>query len=52
MIRVRGVKVKKFVLNGSFERLYGTKCPANGIRKSLDFKVLDMLCPDKYQKVA
>ena len=32
---VLGVKVKKFVLNGCFNRLYGTKTPANGFLKSL-----------------
>jgi hypothetical protein len=52
MIRGRGFKVKKFVLNGSIERLYGTKCPANGIRKWLDFKVFGIAWPDKRQKSA
>src|ERR1035438_3537086 len=49
MIRGRGVKVKEFVLNGSFTRLYGTKCPANGYRKSLDFKVFDKVSHDRDQ---
>jgi hypothetical protein len=39
------------MLNGRIERLYGTKCPANGIRKSLDFKVFDRLRHDFYQKM-
>ena len=39
MIRGRGVKVKEIALNGQFGRLYGTKCPANGIRKLLVIKV-------------
>jgi len=40
MIRVRGVKIKEIVLNGRFDRLYGANCPANGMRNSLDIKVL------------
>jgi hypothetical protein len=36
MIRGRGVKVKEFVLNGSFGRLYGTKGEVNGCHKSID----------------
>ena len=38
MIRDRGLKVKKFMLNGRIGWLYGEKSPANGIRKSHDFK--------------
>ena len=33
MIRARGVKVKEFVLNGCFGRLFGTKSPVNGLPK-------------------
>lgn len=52
MIRVRGVKVKEFVLNGCFGQLYGTNCPANGIRKSLDIKVLGWSYDDKSHKTS
>ena len=47
MIRGRGVKVKEFMLNGDFGQLYGTNCPANGIRKPLDSKVFGMLHRDE-----
>ena len=50
MIRVIGVKVKKFVLNGCFDWLYGTKGPANGLRKSLDIKVLGRQFHDRCHK--
>jgi len=46
-----GVKVKEFVLNGWFDRLYGTKSPANGFHKLLDIKVLVSQYNDKYHKV-
>ena len=47
MIRVRGVKVKNFVLNGRFDRLYGTKSPLNGFRKSLVIKAFGRRFHDK-----
>ena len=50
MIRVRGVKVKKFVLNGCFDRLYGTKSPLNGFCKSLVIKAFGRLFHDKRHK--
>jgi len=46
MIRDRGVKVKEIMLNGKFGQLYGTNCPANGIRKPLDSKVFGKLHHD------
>ena len=51
MIRVRGVKVKEFVLNGCFDRLYGTKSPVNGFRKSLDIKVFGREFSDVHHKL-
>ena len=50
IVRDIGVKVKRFVLNGYFDWLYGTKGPANGVSKSLDFKVLGRQSCDKCQK--
>ena len=50
MIRVRGVKVKEFVLNGCFDRLYSTKSPVNGFPKSLDIKTFGRLFNDKCHK--
>ena len=50
MIRVRGVKVKRFVLNGCFDRLYGTKSPPNGFHKLLDSKLFGMSYDDKSHK--
>jgi len=52
MIRVRGVKVKKFVLNGCFDRLYGTKSPVNGLCKPFDIKALSRLIDDKYHELS
>jgi hypothetical protein len=46
-----GVKVKEFVLNGWFDRLYGTKSPVNGCRKLLDIKVPVSQYNDKYHKL-
>jgi hypothetical protein len=48
MIRVIGVKVKGFVLNGWFDRLYGTKSPVNGCRKLIDIKMFGIQENDKY----
>jgi len=39
MVRGRGVKVKRFVSNGCFDRLYGTKSPVNCFSKSSSFQL-------------